>query len=115
MDETSQTQECRRCHLTKPLSDFHVDRNRENGHRTICVECRSEKPKVITIAAEKTAEDLAREEATEQLIELHRTHFNHLLYSANVRRGLISPGQRTMDDPERRKFYAIDRIPAAAR
>lgn len=37
--------ECRHCKMPKPLSAFHKDKHRPNGHTTDCIECRNSYPK----------------------------------------------------------------------
>lgn len=79
---------CSSCGANKPLEDFHKDRNRPDGRRSACKECRSQKnfrPESAVLPPmepppmdEDKLRQLARVNAIRRLVEYHFPQFRRL-------------------------------------
>jgi hypothetical protein len=77
---------CSSCGLMKALEDFHKDRNRPDGRRSACKDCRSQKNSRPERAAlppiepppvdEDKLKTLARSRAIREVVESHWAEFN---------------------------------------
>lgn len=108
---------CSRCLKEQPVSNFDQDKSvKSTGLRSQCKTCRSElrktyksKPRVKRPSKPKAAKkkvtkpkptqtellkQRANREAILRLINNHRAEFNSLVYSEQVRLGVVSPGER---------------------
>lgn len=113
--ETLAIKKCNRCLLEKPVAEFARDSSKRNGLRGQCRVCRTELdrirkgrtgpkqsskstsnsgPKVVELTQEQQKLQSSRADAHRQailrLIDRHRTEFDRLVYSEQVRLGVIS-------------------------
>ncbi len=101
---------CSRCKQEQPVSNFDQDKSvKSTGLRSQCKTCRSElrktyntkprSPRPKSKPAKKYSQaqllkQQANREAILRLINNHRAEFNSLVYSEQVRLGVITPGER---------------------
>ncbi len=73
-EPTPPSKRCSSCGVAKPLTDFHRNRTRTDGHQSFCKTCQR-----ATVGSEtNTARSRARNRAINALIEAHRDEFNRL-------------------------------------
>lgn len=94
---------CTKCQTEKSIDNFDLDRSHKSGYRSQCKTCRSAaraaaSGKSSSASQKMTPEQAKKHEANRaailRLIENHRSEFNNLVYSEQIRAGLITPGDR---------------------
>lgn len=101
--EETATQTCTKCGETKPFDQFDKDSSKKSGYRSQCRPCRRSTERKRTHKATPASKQLspaelrrqqARQEAHRQailrLIDRHRTEFDRLVYSEQVKAGVIN-------------------------
>lgn len=95
-----QTKNCSSCGILKTLEEFHKDRNRPDGRRSACKECRSQKNMRLDNAAlppiepppmdEDKLRQLARVNAIRDVVESHfpefQRRYSHHLSKLNLQK-----------------------------
>lgn len=74
---TDGSKRCLRCEQVKPLTDFHRDSSRKDGHGTRCKTCDNSRAKPQNTG--RIVRTRARQRAAQLLIDAHQDEF-HMLY-----------------------------------
>ena len=77
MSTTDESKRCHSCEQVKPMSDFHRDASRKDGHGTRCKTCDNSRPKPQN--AGRLVRTRARQRAAQLLIDAHQDEY-HALY-----------------------------------